>query len=64
MTGVYFLPLLFYRSEMRMKLMTLNTHSLVEPSYKEKKEKFIEVLAGSESDSRSRNDSGCDVAGI
>ena len=28
-----------------MKLMTLNTHSLVESSYEEKKEKFIEMLA-------------------
>ena len=27
-----------------MKLMTLNTHSLVESSYEEKKEKFIETL--------------------
>ena len=34
----------FYRSEKRMKLMTLNTHSLVESSYEEKKEKFIETL--------------------
>lgn len=33
-----------------MKLMTLNTHSLVEPSYKEKKEKFIEVLAEEQPD--------------
>lgn len=27
-----------------MKLMTLNTHSLVEPEYEEKKEKFIKML--------------------
>lgn len=33
-----------------MKLMTLNTHSLVEPSYEEKKEKFIEMLAEEQPD--------------
>ena len=33
-----------------MKLMTLNTHSLVESSYEEKKEKFIEMLAAEQPD--------------
>ena len=33
-----------------MKLMTLNTHSLVESSYEEKKEKFIETLIAKQPD--------------
>ena len=33
-----------------MKLMTLNTHSLVESSYEEKKEKFIETLIAEQPD--------------
>ena len=33
-----------------MKLMTLNTHSLVESSYEEKKEKFIETLIAEQLD--------------
>lgn len=33
-----------------MKLMTLNTHSLVESSYEEKKEKFIEMLIAEQPD--------------